>query len=547
MTAEPPLDVLDPDEVALAEFLERAFTRYANGESIRPDQMLASVPHLIPRAEQLLADVRELFSAVIGIRSASQSLAALGAGAAEVPNYFPNEFRPVRKLGQGSFGQVWLAEDFHLGRLVALKIIRPGDPKESARRVAALREEARLLASVRHRNVVGVYAWREAAGFDAGTVPVLVEQFVAGGSLADRVRFAGPLRWSDAARYVADVADGLAAVHAAGVVHRDVKPANVLWDEVDDEAVLTDFGISTRLSDVPPAGTLPYIPPEAFEGRIGPAQDVYGLAATLFWLVTAEPPFPGLTPAALSAQARAGLPDLDPRCAPIPGRIEALIRRGLCADPSGRPTATEFARLLRGALNQGLSDVLAAPADLSAPAAPGPRITVSRQVGAHAFAPITTTHPASDDRLRDLRRVPSEPDHATAFTGERVRIEVEPPAAGYLTVFNVGPTGNLTVLFPGSFDGRLCAPVPVASGQSVRILDIALTPPTGDERVVAVWMRESVPLRSEELRHAATGADIRVSAGYQATRDLKKITEATAADRRVTALTLRHVSPETNR
>jgi serine/threonine protein kinase len=549
MTADtPPPDVADPDEGALAEFLERAFIRYASGEPVRPAELLAGAPHLVPRAEQLLADVRELFAAVVGVRSASRSLVAPAADGDELPDYFPGEFRLARRLGQGAFGQVWMADDLHLGRPVALKLIRPaGDRAEADRRVAALRAEARLLAAVRHRNVAAVYALREATGADGRAVQVLVEQFVAGGSLADRVRLCGPLRWADAARFAAGVADGLAAVHAAGVVHRDVKPGNVLWDEAADEAVLTDFGVSTRLSDVPPAGTLPYMPPEAFEGRVGPAQDVYGLAATLFWLVTGGPPFPGLTPAALTAQVRNGLPDPDPRCACVPARVEAIVRRGLAADPRERPSAAEFGRLLRGALNQGLSDALAAPPGLAA-SGPGPRVTVSRLVGTTAFAPIATTHPESDNRLRDLTRVPPEPDRAVAFTGERVRVEVEPPAAGYLTVFNVGPTGNLTVLFPDAPGDGLCPPAPVAAGQSVRIIDLALTPPTGDERVVAVWTREAVPLRPDELLRAATGSDLPVSAGFRATRDLKKISEATApADRRVTVLTLRHVPPGASR
>lgn len=541
----PQLDApADPDEEALAEFLERAFTRFARGESIRPAELLLEAPHLVPKAEQLLADVEELFEAMVGVRSASRSLGADAEPVASVPDYFPGEFLALRLLGQGSFGQVWLADDLHLGRRVALKVIRPGnDSTLVRRRLAHLRDEARLLAAVRHPNVVTVYAWREAVG-DGGTpLPVMVQRYVPGGSLAERVQKSGPIPWAAAGRYVADVADGLIAVHAAGVIHRDVKPANVLWDPEVDEAVLTDFGISTRMTDGPPGGTLSFMPPEAFEGKVSPAQDTYGLAATLFWLLTGEVPFPGLTTGALASQARRGLPEPDPRCSGVPARVERIIRIGLAPQPENRPTVTEFATRLRGALNQALADTLApAPGN---PMCPGPRITVSRQTGTHSFRTLTISRPEPGNLLRDLTRVPPEPEQATATTGERIRIEVEPHAAGFLTVFNVGPTGNLTVLFPDSPEGELRTPGAVTAGVLIRILDVALAPPAGEERIVAVWTRELVPLRSEELRYAADGADLPPASSYRATRDIKKIQDLTAesgsADRRVVVLTLRHL------
>ena len=89
-------------------------------------------------------------------------------------------------------------------------------------------------------------------------------QYVSGGSLSDLLKSEGPLDWQRAARYVADVGEGLLEVHARGIIHRDVKPANILWDPRKDEALLTDFGIAARLTDpANVAGSIPYMAPEA--------------------------------------------------------------------------------------------------------------------------------------------------------------------------------------------------------------------------------------------------------------------------------------------
>src|SRR4051812_27084364 len=148
---------------------------------------------------------------------------------------FPGEFRLERLLGHGAFGEVWLARDLSpLARLVALKFLPLSGPAQrNDQALAALRNEARILASLPHPNVVQIHAWKQAPA------PCLVLQYVPGGSLDQRVSRAGPLSWNLAARYVADAADGLLLVHGKGVIHRDVKPANVLLDEDSDEALLT--------------------------------------------------------------------------------------------------------------------------------------------------------------------------------------------------------------------------------------------------------------------------------------------------------------------
>jgi serine/threonine-protein kinase len=529
MTTDPPpgAEPFGPDEIRLADFLDEAFALYARGALVRPAELLADSPALVGAGERLLADARDLFGAAVGLRgwssllhSAALEPPALPAGPAPA-DPFPGAFRLLRRLGQGAFGGVWLAEDLHLKREVALKMILPaGPPAEGDRRLDRLRDEARLLAAVRHPNVVPVLAWQEGRDESGARVAAVVMRYVAGGSLADRVRREGPLHWATAVRYLADVAVGLRAVHAAGLVHRDIKPANILWDADSDEALLTDFGLAARLAEAAGrAGTPFYMPPEALEGRVGPDQDVYGLAASLFWLVTGWVPFPAADLTHLAKHVRRGLPDPDPRCVDLPRPVERLIRAGLAAEPSGRPSLDDFAARLRGALNHLLADTL--PASGVRPASPL-RLTVSRQAGGQTFVPVATSRPGPERLVRDLRRVPREPDRVDLRTGERVRLEVEADRPGYVTVFNVGPTGNLNLLYPDN----PAAPAAVAPGRPLHVLDVALTPPAGTERLFALWSREPLPLRLEELASLAAGAGLPAAGPYRATRDMKRLQES---------------------
>ena len=174
-------------------------------------------------------------------------------------------YRIYKHLGSGAFGEVWLAQDLNLPRVVAAKTLKLGAaPKEHARALDALRQDAHLLTQVEHPNVVRVYAW-----MTVHDQHYLVMQYVSGGSLADRLKREGPLDWQRAARYVADVGEGLLEVHARGIVHRDVKPANILWDPGRDEALLTDFGVAARMANpAAVAGSIPYMAPEAFDGQV---------------------------------------------------------------------------------------------------------------------------------------------------------------------------------------------------------------------------------------------------------------------------------------
>jgi hypothetical protein len=265
--------------------------------------------------------------------------------------------------------------------------------------------------------------------------------------------------------------------------------------------------------------------PESFDGCVSPALDVYSLASTLFHLVAGLAPFRGPSIADFRQQVPRGLPDPDPRCRALPEPLERIIRSGLAAEPGRRPGLREFVDTLRGTLNQLLADTLILPpgaADRPAPVEL--RLAVSRLAGPDTYQPVAATHPGPGVLTRDLKKVPRPPDQVRLATGDRVRIEVVADRAGYLAVFNIGPTGSLNLLHPD--DQAVATPLLTEAHQPVQILDIELTPPAGRERVFAVWGRRPLPLRPEELTSLAERGEVPGSRPYRATRDMKRVRDS---------------------
>ncbi len=211
-------------EDRLGCFLEEAMNLEQNGGTIDIAALLADQPELIEDGRNLIEGMESLRRAM-----ATTVLAPTQrADEAPLPDPLPGEFRIRRLLGKGSFGKVWLADDLHLGRRVALKTLHlPADADPTA--LESLRKEAKILANLDHRNVVKVHAWR-----GAGDENYLVLEYVSGGSLADLLREEGPMSWQRAARYIANVAEGLVEVHARGIIHRDIKASNILWEPSKD-------------------------------------------------------------------------------------------------------------------------------------------------------------------------------------------------------------------------------------------------------------------------------------------------------------------------
>jgi serine/threonine protein kinase len=262
-------------------------------------------------------------------------------------------YRLDKLLGSGQFAEVWLAQDLNLPRVVAVKSFKlDATRKPDAGAFEALRQQAHLLSQVVHPNIVRVYDW-----LTVHDRHYVVMQYVSGGSLADRLKREGALELQRAVRYVAGVSDGLLEAHSRGIVHRDVNPYNILWDPANDEALLSNFGVAALLADVEAlGGSLPYMAQEAFDGRVLPAVDVYGLAATLYHLLTGSVPFPARLISDLKQQIREGLSDPDPRCAGLPEPMSRIIRAALTADPGRRPGLEELVATLRGTLKT--TDVL---------------------------------------------------------------------------------------------------------------------------------------------------------------------------------------------
>jgi serine/threonine protein kinase len=539
---EPPAD---PREQARADLLDRVLEKLQGRVPTQPVMSPAAAREAAEHEEALLRDLALLHRHAAVFQRSSGALddsrtrltdtlerdeAPPPPVSNPLPDPFPGEYRILKRLGQGAFGTVWLAEDLNLGWQVALKTLRlAGSADTSDEKLLALRHEARTLAQLRHPNIVQVHAWRQ-----AGDEHYLVLQCVAGGSLEDRVRKAGPLLWSDAARYIADVGEGLLEVHARGIVHRDIKPANILWQPDPDEALLTDFGVAARLADrARMAGTPVYMPPEAFDGRITPAVDVYSLAATLFWLVTGRFPFEPGQHSDLFAliddlvdQIEQGLPEPDPRCEGLPQRLEAVLRSGLAADPARRPSLADFVTTLRGSLNQSLADSLTLPPGATPQPAPVDlRLVVSRQVGPDTYQPVAATHPQPDRLKRNMKKVPRLPQQVRLRTGDRVRIEVSADRAGFVTVFNVGPTGDLNLLYPEETP-TAASPPNIQAHQPLHVVDVEMEPPTGRERLFALWTRQPLPLSPEQLQDLAAQGAVPGSSPYRATRNMVRVKQS---------------------
>ncbi|MFI5881078.1 serine/threonine-protein kinase [Streptomyces sp. NPDC051554] len=258
-------------------------------------------------------------------------------------------YRLTEQIGRGGMGTVWRADDEVLGRQVAIKRLHVR-PELSADELATLfertRREARSAARIAHPNVIVVHDVVD----DEGR-PCIVMEYVPGPTLAELLKDGRTLPYQEAARIGLDMVAALRAAHAAGVLHRDVKPGNVLLG-TGDRLVLTDFGIamtdgtSTLTKTGEMVGSIHYMAPERIRGLTpGTASDLWALGATLYQAVEGRPPFRRVT--AMETAYAIAVDPLEPM--KQAGPLEPLIEALLIKEPEERPTAEQTERALQTA------------------------------------------------------------------------------------------------------------------------------------------------------------------------------------------------------
>jgi hypothetical protein len=259
-----------------------------------------------------------------------------------------DRYRPLRPLGRGGSGSVWLARDEQTGLDVALKIV-PREGKRAARAAREMEAASRL----RHERCVRAYDF----GADDGHVYIAYE-YVRGRTLRELIH-TGELDDAAAVELAAQILEGLAHAHRHGIVHRDVKPSNVLVEDGDGlSARVLDFGLAqfdeadtlTAVGDVP--GTLAYISPERLDGSdASERSDVWAVGVILWEALAGSHPFWGVPLPAVAATIASGAPPLSARRGDLPRRLIAAVDGALSVDPAKRPPASRLAAELRDAMS----------------------------------------------------------------------------------------------------------------------------------------------------------------------------------------------------
>ena len=336
------------------------------------------------------------------------------------------------RIGHGGMAVVYRALDLRLGRLVALKVLAPHLGEDEAFRQRFMRE-SRAAAGVDHPHIIPVFEAGEAAG-----VLFIAMRYVGHGDVRKLIESEGSLTPERTARIAGQVASALDAAHAHGLVHRDVKPANILLGEASgsdtDHVYLSDFGLSkhsltpsTLTSTGQFLGTLDYVSPEQIQGQpVDGRADQYALACAVVEMLTGAPPFSrGDSMALMWAQLEAEPPRLTDRRPDLPRAVDEVIAAAMSKSPDGRyASCREFASALAGACQQHRHR-------------PGPPTAVVEPVPAEPFSasPYPADHYPADRYAADHYPADryaadhSRPDHYTADHYPADHYAADPPQA----------------------------------------------------------------------------------------------------------------------
>lgn len=499
-TAVPPDHLLD---LVYAEFIARGQA----GAAPAADELAGRFPHIAERIHRQLG----LHEA---LESEGHHLTLSGAAAPDLiaPAAHPDavgRYRVITKLGEGGQGVVYRGFHPELGRDVVIKIARAAAGLSEG----ALRAEAKLLAGLDHPGLARIYDLDTHDGR-----PFAVLEFVDGRTL-DAVAAAEPVAPARAAHIVAGAASAVAYANGRGVVHRDLKPQNVMLDSAGRVRVI-DFGLAKLFAPtegVPAdqgtiSGTVQFMAPEQARGEsdaVGPRADVFGLGGVLYFLLTGAPPYEGGTKLDLLGRAARGEWDRA-KLAAAPPRLRAVCAKALSPNPADRyPTADALAIALRRAVAPSrrwlvLGGAIAACALVlgiwaatrkPAEAAPEPAPEVAKPDPAPA-QPVFNVRLWNDRQGKYVNAATALP----LAQGEKLRYEADAPANRHLTVFAVDPSGEVRVLVtrpPAPAPGKLTYP---ESDQA----SSELVAPAGTV-VVLMCGRAASPVTESEVR-AALGA-----------------------------------------